>query len=114
MTMRWFGEPWGAKICDTAPRVPTPVGAPCFLCPEVIDEDDQGFVVPTFGRSAAYAITHRGCFIQSLLGYGIGSSPWRRALDGRSGEPHVRHDRPAAHSDHAVAEVVPFPRTTAR
>jgi mannose-6-phosphate isomerase-like protein (cupin superfamily) len=98
--MRWFGEPWGARICDTAPQVSTPVGAPCFLCPEPIEQDDREFVVPTFSRSAAYAVTYRGCFIQSLLGYENGAAPSgsivRSTSDGRR-QPDVRGSRVAAH-----------------
>jgi hypothetical protein len=40
--MRWFGESWGAPVCEDAEHVATPVGCECFEC-----ELDQGFMLPT-------------------------------------------------------------------
>lgn len=40
--MKWFGEHWGATICENE-QVPTPVGSPCYLCNDKpIEEGDNG------------------------------------------------------------------------
>lgn len=60
--MPWFGESWGAPVCDPAEQVDTPFGAVCVHCGELIDEDDSGF---------AYMngpVAHRDCFIRGAVG----------------------------------------------
>ena len=43
----WFGESWGAPVCQAEQRVPTPVGKQCMWCSEPIAAGDQGHVMPT-------------------------------------------------------------------
>lgn len=68
--MRWFGESWGAPVCDPADHVPTPVGMNCLACPEVIREDDRGFI--TFYAvnrdEVVWAYYHRDCLLTAILG----------------------------------------------
>ena len=45
--MRWFGKDWGAYVCQTTPRVNTPVGLPCACCGRHMEEADDGMLVPT-------------------------------------------------------------------
>ncbi len=88
--MRWFGEPWGARICDTMSRVETPIGTRCFLCPETIGEDDAGFVLTLYTATPGVAIAHRGCLILSLLGYENGTVPTSAALVDRDAKKNER------------------------
>lgn len=47
--MQWFGESWGAHVCE-GEHVATPVGAICFgSCAEPIVEGDRGVVLPFLG-----------------------------------------------------------------
>ncbi len=41
----WFGESWGAPICDEDYHVETPVGQKCLSSGKTINEDDRGFVM---------------------------------------------------------------------
>jgi hypothetical protein len=45
----WFGESWGAPMCEDAPHVTTPVGALCLHCEEPVRADDRGVTVPQCG-----------------------------------------------------------------
>lgn len=60
--MPWFGESWGAPVCDPAEHVETPFGAVCIHCDELIDEDDAGFVYMNG------PVAHRDCFIRGAVG----------------------------------------------
>jgi hypothetical protein len=81
--MRWFGELWSARICETARSVETPVGARCFLCPEPIAHGDTGFVIVGFEHGVtAHAIAHSGCFTLSLID---AARPARAEADNRRG-----------------------------
>jgi hypothetical protein len=121
--MRWFGEPWGARICDTTPRAETPVGGRCFLCPAPIGERDAGFILPRYTTTTSYAIAHRGCFILSLLSYENGTvpTPYLTPGDGRtktkarrSARRDVR-DRPARpRRRQPAAKVLEFPVSRVR
>jgi hypothetical protein len=66
--VRWFGESWGAPVCDPKAHTETPVGAICLYCPDPIESDDQGFVVPHLGE-ADESVVHRACLMHSILGY---------------------------------------------
>lgn len=45
MTIRWFGESWGAPVCDPETHVETPAGKRCLGCPDEIEEGQAGVVV---------------------------------------------------------------------
>ncbi len=79
---RWFGEPWPseafrAPVCaDDADRVPVPVSGVCLFCEELVDEDDQGTMMPF--TTAEDFVNRRGitgfhplhveCLIRQTLG----------------------------------------------
>lgn len=44
--MKWFGEHWGAVICDEVEHVEVPIGAQCAGCGSRVREDDDGVLVP--------------------------------------------------------------------
>jgi hypothetical protein len=47
MTVRYFGDSWGAPICQD--QVPVPVGERCLDCDELIWPSDQGLMIPHHG-----------------------------------------------------------------
>jgi len=67
---RWFGESWGAPICDLADHAPTPVGEPCADCSEPIRESgarSQGLLVPHLDADGASVRPwHLDCFLNSV------------------------------------------------
>lgn len=64
--MRWFGESWGAPICEEE-QIDTPVGEPCTLCEKEIEADDQGFEVPFWdGPFSTFVFYHKDCFLDSI------------------------------------------------
>lgn len=42
---QWFGESWGAPVCDPGARVDTPVGEPCVMCGRAIEAASRGLVI---------------------------------------------------------------------
>lgn len=66
--MKWFGQSWGAPVCDTVPHVETPVGSICVLCDRPIAEGDRGFVIPFSGPpgSPPELAHHKRCFLWSV------------------------------------------------
>lgn len=65
----WFGEPWGAPVCHSSPRVPVPVGEDCHWCEERIVDGDSGFGMPTFGwAGATTTYMHKECFMRMIVG----------------------------------------------
>jgi hypothetical protein len=60
--MPWFGESWGAPVCDPADHVETPVGAVCLWCVDLIDEQDSGYVYAN-GPAA-----HEECCLRQVVG----------------------------------------------
>ncbi len=66
--MRWFGESWGAPVCDPEFQVPVPKGEECVNCGQEIVSDDAGFIIPHLSlselpRNRAY---HRDCFLREI------------------------------------------------
>lgn len=65
--MKWFGQNWGAPVCDLE-HVPTPQ-ASCFGCEEPIKPEDQGVVLPYLGgaddlrQEAPY---HLDCLVEAV------------------------------------------------
>ena len=60
--MKWFGQAWPSTLCEDCPRVPTPVGAICSHCAELIAEDDTGVIY------ANGPVAHRNCFLRGWMG----------------------------------------------
>lgn len=74
--MKYFGLAWASGICDDGEQVVTPVGDPCLLCGEPIEDNDQGtfmFDAADVMRGTAPTMrpAHRECSLRSVLG-GIG------------------------------------------
>ena len=76
-TTRWFGDDWGAPICQLTPAVPRP-NIKCHLCMEPIVEGDRGLVMPFMGSTEgipaiiheeglAQVACHLLCFKKSVL-----------------------------------------------
>ena len=48
--MRWFGESWGAPVCETTQRNEPPVGQRCaHECGQPIGPGDRGLLIPYLG-----------------------------------------------------------------
>jgi hypothetical protein len=73
-TVRWFGESWGAPVCDPRTHVDTPVGRPCAghghmhgpLRPEAIEDGDQGVTVPWLGVPRERLVYHLDCWLHEV------------------------------------------------
>lgn len=70
--MHWFGETWGAPICDPDDRVGTPVGDRCLLCDEEIEPLDQGVITPFVNEHGRAKLVpeHLDCFLDTVLPHG--------------------------------------------
>jgi len=66
--MWWFGESWGAPICDPRTHIVLNSGHECFACKRDLHEGDRGFVVAHVDalEGVARLPWHRDCFLQSL------------------------------------------------
>ena len=66
--VRWFGENWGAHVCDPELYAETPVGQECIQCNKKIEEGDQGLLIPsTFDEDTLpESIWHLDCFVSSI------------------------------------------------
>lgn len=62
MTMKWFGESWGAPVCEGCPQTSTPVGEVCNWCKEPIIDGETG-VIYSNGPAA-----HLNCFLRGIFG----------------------------------------------
>lgn len=72
----WFGQSWGAPICDEDRHRPTPVGEPCVRCGAPITDDDQGMIMPHIeGKDRWYLVAYTiDCFLESIGIASIGGS----------------------------------------
>lgn len=73
--MRWFGETWGAPVCEPRERTETPTGVPCLLCEEPIGARARGFVLPYVVNctEAEDRAVHAECFWANV---GIPREEW--------------------------------------
>lgn len=70
----FFGDPWPSGVCEDSMQVPTPVGDPCVLCEELIEDGDQGSfigMIPQLGNGHPAYPVHRECSLRAVVG-GIG------------------------------------------
>lgn len=73
-TVRWFGESWGAPVCDPRAHVETPVDRRCFghdhLHPagrsELIEEGDQGVMIPYQAFKPTSIAYHLDCWLHEV------------------------------------------------
>lgn len=77
MAPPFFGEPWGAPVCEEAPQVQAPVGASCQGCATPILRGEQGlllaFVREDGGQGAAP--WHHECLLCAVAGPWAGADP---------------------------------------
>jgi len=65
--MKWFGESWGAPVCDPEKKAPTPVGEACAHCADAIVATSQGVLMPFWdGEKGSMVSYHRLCLLQNL------------------------------------------------
>lgn len=64
----WFGESWGAAVCDPNHHVATPIGQPCLRCLEPIFLGNQGILKPhvTLGGGVTLRPQHITCLLMSF------------------------------------------------
>ena len=63
----WFGESWGAPVCDPVNHKPTPVGEVCLMCKEPIAADDQGLTIPHASMEGIELRSmHIDCFLKNV------------------------------------------------
>jgi hypothetical protein len=66
--VQWFGEDWGAPVCRESDHVDTPVDFQCLYCPRLIDEGDQGFLMPYYSENGYTVVAvHRDCLLRAVL-----------------------------------------------
>lgn len=61
----WFGQSWGAPVCDQQTHQDTPVGEPCCECDAAIVEGDSGFLMPF--TDPPVLVYHRVCFLRTVI-----------------------------------------------
>lgn len=67
--VKWFGESWGAPICDPHDHRPTPVGETCPYCDAVIDDRAQGLLIFHLeAQGATERPWHIDCFMLTIVG----------------------------------------------
>lgn len=72
-TVRWFGESWGAPVCDPRTHIETPVGMVCIGHPHLHNEqnryagilsEDQGITMP--GPDGERVAFHLDCWLHEI------------------------------------------------
>ncbi len=67
-SLEWFGSAWDAELCETRPRVQTPVGEPCEGCGGILTYSAQGIVAPEPDeRGVRLTLWHLRCFRRSSV-----------------------------------------------
>lgn len=67
--VRYFGRRWNAPAFDDAVPVPTPLGAVCLFCDDLVDEHDDGIMQPAvMAGGGTIAPIHLECHLRSVLG----------------------------------------------
>lgn len=66
--MQWFGETWGAPICDDEDHMETPTGELCPVCEKPINSKDQGVELPYLDEDSDvdYLDYHLDCFLEHI------------------------------------------------
>lgn len=66
----FFGEPWGAPICEDYEQGATPVGSQCAHCDQRIEKGDQGLVQPFADGDGVWPIPqHIECAMCSVASW---------------------------------------------
>lgn len=69
--MKWFGESWGAPVCEPEEHVRTPDGEVCPCgCLTIIYPGDAGFVIPHVQEDGFVELLawHRDHFLRTVIG----------------------------------------------
>lgn len=67
----WFGQSWGAPVCDPEDHVDTPVGKACIECLESIVSGDQGITMPLLLAEGSMIIAyHLDCYLRKIRPHG--------------------------------------------
>ena len=70
MRVQWFGESWGAPVCDAEYHAETPVGVACLHCQRPIQAGDQGLIMDCVtmdvSPDAKREPAHLDCFLKDL------------------------------------------------
>lgn len=67
-TVRWFGDNWGAPVCEPEAQIDTPLLAPCIRCNEWFHIGDRGVSLiasPSIHPSGRVAY-HLMCFLEEV------------------------------------------------
>lgn len=66
--MMWFGESWGAPVCEPEQHTSTPVGRICIECDKPVADGDTGFVTPLARPDGVESLVyHRVCFLRTVI-----------------------------------------------
>jgi hypothetical protein len=66
--MLWFGESWGAPVCDPETQVEVLEGTECGYCGRPIEAGDRGLAIPHVDADGETLVPwHIACFERSVL-----------------------------------------------
>lgn len=110
MRVRWFGDSWGAEICDPDYEIEVPIGTKCLECTRIINERDRGVVtgcsdsvwghwaMKINGNRVTVCSYHLVCFLEQVVG-----GEWSHRMRSRLGRDRSMVDpefsEPASFSD---------------
>lgn len=76
--MKWFGRYLGVPAQRESEQVEVPIGEPCIACERLIEDTDDGYLIPFIAQIAAgplqgkffpiERVWHRACFLENILG----------------------------------------------
>lgn len=68
MELLYFGDSWPAPERSDVTQVPTPVGELCFRCQEMIEQGQQGYLIPYIPAEGEPRMEpwHRRCFAREI------------------------------------------------
>lgn len=87
----WFGESWGAPVCDEDRHLPIPVGKHCHECMIPITEDDHGMLIPCFGYLDDMLAYHRICFLRTVIPCDMWTDEMRQNMPKRWADHMAEH-----------------------
>lgn len=65
--MRWFGESWGAPVCEPENEVPIPLGWICESCGVAFAEGDRGVTLVYYDEEGRRDFPlHLDCLLDSV------------------------------------------------
>jgi hypothetical protein len=76
----WFGESWGAPVCDEMRHLPVPLDQTCPECNKGIRLNDNGMIFPGPEGLLAY---HRLCFLRTVIPCEMWSEEMKRNMPQR-------------------------------